>query len=398
MDMRYNFDVKTDRRGTNSLKWDVPERELPMWVADMDFETAPEIKDAIIKRAEHGIFGYTIIPDGWYHAYIQWWERRHGFRMKKEWLLFTTGVMPAIASAVRTLTKAGENVLVQTPVYNHFFDSVTNNGRNVVEAPLEYDGENYNIDFGELEQKLADPRTTMMILCNPQNPAGKIWDRDTLARIGELCHRHHVTVLSDEIHCDMTAPGCGYIPFASASDTCRAISVTCIAPTKTFNLAGLHTAAVVAADEALRHKMAGALNSDEAGEPNAFAVDAAIAAFTKGEPWLDELREYVWENKRLVNEFLTAHVPEIKAVPSKATYLIWLDCRRLAGDGREFGRYLREKTGLYLSEGSQYGKGGEGFMRMNVACPKSRVEEALERIQEAYAAGCMTGDADRQLK
>ncbi len=384
MGMKYKFDVETDRRGTNSLKWDVPERELPMWVADMDFETAPEIKEAIVKRAEHGIFGYTMIPDDWYYAYIRWWERRHDFRMEKEWLLFTTGVMPAISCAVRTLTGAGDNVLVQPPVYNHFFDSIVNNGRNVAEAPLKYDGENYYIDFGELEQKLSNPRTTMMILCNPQNPGGKIWDRETLAKIGELCHRHQVTVLSDEIHCDMTAPGFGYIPFASVSDTCRSISVTCIAPTKTFNLAGIHTAAGVAADETLRHKMRRALHTDEAAEPNAFAVEAAIAAFTKGGPWLDELRKYVWENKRLVSEFLTAYVPEIKAVPSKATYLIWLDCGCLAGKDREFSRYLREKTGLYLSKGSQYGKGGENFMRMNVACPKSRVEDALERIRKAY--------------
>ncbi|MDE7333811.1 MAG: pyridoxal phosphate-dependent aminotransferase [Lachnospiraceae bacterium] len=384
--MRYNFDVRTDRRGTNSLKWDVTEGELPMWVADMDFQTAPEIKEAILKRAEHGIFGYTVIPDEWYHAYIQWWEKRHDFRMEKEWMIFTTGVMPAVSSAVRKLTGVGENVLIQTPVYNMFFQVIANNGRNVVEAPLKYDGENYHIDFGELEKKLSNPQTTMMILCNPHNPVGKIWDRETLAEIGELCCRHHVTVLSDEIHCDLTAPGWGYIPFASVSDTCRDISVTCIAPTKTFNLAGIHTAAVVAADEVLRHKMRQTLNTDEASEPNAFAVDAAVAAFTRGEPWLDELREYIWENKRMVSEFLAAHVSEIKAVPSKATYLIWLDCGCLVGTGREIGRYLREKTGLYLSGGSQYGKCGEDFLRMNVACPRSQVEEALGRMQEGIAA------------
>ena len=297
--MIYDFDLKTDRIGTNSLKWNVPDGELPMWVADMDFLTAPEVREAVLQRAEHGIFGYTIIPEEWYAAYIHWWEKRHQFKLEKDWLIFATGVVPAISSAVRKLTTAGENVLIQTPVYNIFFNSIVNNGRNVVEAPLIYDGRNYAIDWTELERKLADPQTTLMILCNPHNPVGKIWDRETLTKIGEFCSRHHVTVISDEIHCDVTAPARSYIPFASVSETCRKISVTCIAPTKAFNLAGIQTAAVVVPDENLRHKMWRALNTDEVAEPNAFAVDAAVAAFTKGGPWLDALREYIAGNKQL---------------------------------------------------------------------------------------------------
>ncbi len=384
--MVYDFDRITDRRGTGSLKWDVSERELPMWVADMDFQAAPAIRDAVLKRAEHGIFGYCVIPDAWYEAYIKWWESRHHFRMEKEWLLFTTGVIPAVSSAVRKLTTVGENVLVQTPVYHIFFHSIANNGRNVMDVPLQYDGENYGIDFAELEEKLSDPQTTMMILCNPHNPVGKIWDRETLARIGELCFRHHVTVLSDEIHCDLTAPGREYIPFASVSDTCRNISVTCIAPTKTFNVAGIQTAAVVAADTVLRHKMRQGLCTDEAAEPNIFAVNTAIAAYTEGAPWLDALREYVDGNKRLVSEFLQKNLPEIKAVPSEATYLMWLDCGSLSGSSEEISRFLREKTGLYLSEGGQYGRGGEKFLRMNVACPRSLVEDGLNRLREGICA------------
>lgn len=390
--MTYDFNTWIDRRGTNSLKWDVSERELPMWVADMDFQTAPEVREAVLKRAGHGIFGYTVIPEEWYDAYIQWWEKRHHFQIKKEWLIFTTGVVPAISSAVRKLTTAGENVLVQTPVYNIFFNSIVNNGRNVVEAPLEYDGADYHINFGELEQKLADPQTTMMILCNPHNPVGKIWDRKTLAVVGELCARHHVTVLSDEIHCDLTNPGCAYTPFASVSDTCRRISVTCIAPTKAFNLAGIQTAAVMAADAVLRHKMWRALNTDEVAEPNAFAVDAAIAAFTEGGPWLDALREYIAGNKRLASEFFQNGLPEIRPVFSEATYLIWLDCSRLEESGnvpfdsREFCQFLREKTGLYLSDGGQYGKGGGRFLQMNIACPRSLVQEGLNRLREGLTA------------
>lgn len=390
--MIYDFDKITDRRGTNSLKWEVSEGELPMWVADMDFPTAPEITEAVQKRAAHGIFGYTVLPDEWYDAYLGWWERRHHFRIEKEWLMFVTGIVPAISSAVRKLTTIGENILVQTPVYNIFFNSIVNNGRNIEEAPLCYDGENYTIDFRELERKLADPQTTMMILCNPHNPVGKIWDRETLERIGELCCRHHVIVLSDEIHCDLTAPGCEYIPFASVSKICRKISVTCIAPTKAFNLAGLQTAAVVAADETLRHKMQRALNTDEVAEPNVFAVDAAIAAFTKGEPWLCALREYIAGNKRLVSEFLKREIPEIKPVPSEATYLIWLDCGGLPElkngkkTGGELCRFIREKTGLYLSGGGQYGKSGENFLRMNIACPRSLAENGLNRLGEGIAA------------
>ncbi|MDE7286083.1 MAG: pyridoxal phosphate-dependent aminotransferase [Lachnospiraceae bacterium] len=383
--MTYDFDKIIDRRGTNSLKWDVLEGELPMWVADMDFQTAPEIRDAILKRAEHGIFGYSVIPQAWFDAYIKWWHRRHHFRMEKEWLLFVTGVIPAISSAVRKLTTVGENVLVQTPVYNQFFTSIVNNGRNVAEAPLRYDGQNYYIDFAELEQKLADPQTTLMILCNPHNPVGKIWDRETLARIGELCFKHHVTVISDEIHCDLTAPDCEYIPFASVSERCRRISVTCITPTKTFNIAGIQTAAIVAADEVLRHKMWRAINTDDVAEPNAFAVDAAIAAFNEGEAWLDALRDYIAGNKRIVSAFLKEKLPEIKPVAAEATYLIWLDLSSLPGSGKEIGRFLRKKTGLYLTDGGLYGTGGESFLRMNLACPRSMVEDGMRRMQEGIA-------------
>lgn len=384
--MTYEFDKIVDRRGTNSLKWDVSEGELPMWVADMDFQVAPEIKAAILKRAEHGVFGYSIIPKEWYDAYIKWWDRRHHFRMEKDWLLFVTGVIPAISSAVRRLTAVGENVLVQTPVYNQFFTSIVNNGRNVAEAPLRYDKQNYYIDFKELEQKLADPDTTLMLLCNPHNPVGKIWDKETLAKIGELCFKHHVKVLSDEIHCDLTAPKREYVPFASASELCRNISVTCITPTKTFNLAGIQTAAIAIPDEVLRHKMQREIMIDDVAEPNAFAVDAAIAAFNEGEAWLDALRDYVDGNKRLVSTFLKENLPDIKIVHAEATYLVWLNLSALQGSGKEIGGFLREKTGLYLTDGGLYGRGGENFLRMNLACPRSVVEDGLRRMREGIAA------------
>ena len=384
--MKYDFDTVINRRDTNSLKWDVAENELPMWVADMDFQTAPEIQEAISSRAAHGIFGYSILPDEWNQAYIGWWQRRHGFTIDKDWLIFCTGVVPAISSVVRKITTPAEKVLIQTPVYNIFFNSVLNNGRQVLESSLKYENGRYDIDFDDLEEKLADPQTSLMILCNPHNPVGKIWDRETLAKIGELCKKHNVVVLSDEIHCDLTDPDKEYIPFASVSEACRENSVTCIAPTKAFNIAGLQTAAVMIPNPALRHKVWRALNTDEVAEPNAFAVDATIAAFTKGGDWIDELRQYIFENKKRVAEFVKAEIPQIKVVPSEATYLLWLDCSGLAGSATELAEYIRKQTGLYLSEGSQYGSGGEGFLRLNIACQRSTLEDGLKRLQAGITA------------
>ena len=379
--MRYNFDELTDRQNTHSLKWDVKENELPMWVADMDFKTAPQITEAIIKRAEHGVFGYNIVPDEWYDAYINWWRTRHGFKIEKEWLIFCTGVVPAISSVVRKLTTPAENVLILTPVYNIFFNSIINNGRNVLECPLKYDGEMYGIDFEDLENKLSNPQTTMMIFCNPHNPVGKIWDRETLKKVGSLCRKHNVIVVSDEIHCDLTETGKGYIPFASVSEECRNNSITCVAPTKSFNLAGLQTAAVIIPDEYLRNKVNRGLNTDEAAEPNSFAVWAAVAAYDRGAEWLDELRKYIDENRRIVSEFIQNKIPKIKLVKSEATYLLWIDCGEIGLKSDVIARFIREKTGLYVSDGVQYGKGGEQFLRLNIACPKERLLDGLERLK-----------------
>lgn len=382
----YHFDQMVDRRGTGSMKWDVAENELPMWVADMDFPTAPPVREAIEKRAAHGIFGYTDFGETWYQAYMDWWEKRHHFAVKKEWLTFCTGVVPAISSTVRKLTTPGENVLIQTPVYNIFFNSIVNNGRNVIECPLAYDGENYEMDFVALEEKLADPQTSLMILCNPHNPVGRIWDKETLEKVGELCAKYHVTVLSDEIHCDLTRPGTEYIPFASVSETCKNISVTCIAPTKAFNIAGIQTAAVLVPNEALHHKVWRALNTDEVAEPNAFAVDAAIAAFTKGEEWLDELRAYLFENRSYMESFIQKHISQLKPVAADATYLMWVDCSNVKGTAKELAETIRKTTGLYVSEGAQYGMTGEHFLRINLACQKERIEDGCQRLKQGVEA------------
>ncbi|MDO4337777.1 MAG: MalY/PatB family protein [Eubacteriales bacterium] len=383
--MQSIFDEKIERRNTGSMKWDVADGELPMWVADMDFKTAPEVTDAILKRARQGVFGYTLITDEWYQAYINWWKHRHDFRIEKEWLIFCTGVVPAISSIVRKMTTVGENVVVMTPAYNIFFNSILNNGRNVLESRLRYKEGVYQIDFEDLEEKLAEPQTSMLILCNPHNPIGKIWNRETLERIGMLCKKYHVLVLSDEIHCDITKPGSGYIPFASVSEECRENSITCIAPTKAFNLAGIQTAAVVIPDKTLRHKVNRGLNTDEVAEPNVFAAIAPAAAFGYGSKWLDELREYLWENRRFAERFITENIPEVSAVKGEATYLLWLDCRKVIGDSTELCRFIRKDSGLYLSDGREY-RNGDGFLRMNLACPKERVQDGLERLKKSISA------------
>lgn len=383
--MDFQFDESVDRRNTGSMKWDVAKGELPMWVADMDFRTAPGIIEKITGRAKQGVFGYTVVTDEWYQAYQTWWKKRHDFEIRKEWLVFCTGVVPAISSIVRKVTTVGENVVVLTPVYNIFFNSILNNGRNVLESRLKYDGSRYRIDLDDLEEKLSDPQTTLFILCNPHNPVGKIWERETLERIGDLCSKHHVLVLSDEIHCDITEPGWEYTPFASVSENCRTNSITCVAPTKAFNLAGLQTAAVIVPDDHLRHKVSRGLNTDEVAEPNVFAAIAPIAAFTCGGEWLDSLRDYLWENRAFAEEYIKKEIKGISPVSARATYLLWLDCRNMIGSSTQFCHFIRSHSGLYLSDGNEY-RNGEGFLRMNLACPRQQVEDGMKRLKESVAA------------
>lgn len=373
-----------DRRNSGSMKWDVEKNELPMWVADMDFETAPEIIEAFTWRIDHGIFGYTLIEEEWYQAYQEWWSERHDFEIQKEWLIFCTGVVPAISSIVRKLTTVGENVVVLTPVYNIFFNSILNNGRHALESKLIYKEGVYEINWEDLEEKLSNSQTTMLLLCNPHNPIGKIWDRHTLEKIGELCDKYHVLVVADEIHCDITQTGKEYIPFASVSEKCRDNSITCVAPTKAFNLAGIQTAAVIVPNEWIRNKVNRGLNTDEVAEPNILAAIAPIAAFEKGGSWLDELRVYLWNNRKYAEEYIVNEIPDISAVHAEATYLLWIDCRKIAGDSSELCRFLRKKTGLYVSDGREY-RNGDGFLRMNLACPLERVMDGLVRLKRGIS-------------
>ena len=381
--MHIDFDEIVDRRGTYSSKWDVKDGELPLSTADMDFKAAPEIIAALEKRVAHGIFGYTDVADEWYDVIIDYYDRRHGLKFSKDDLLFATGVIPTISSVIRKLTTPAEKVLVMTPVYNIFFNSIINNGRFPLESELIVKDGQYTIDFDDLEAKLKDPQCTMMILCDPHNPVGRIWHEDELVRIGELCFKNHVTVISDEIHGDLTDPGKRYVPFASVSELNKRISITCIAASKAYNLAGLQSSAIVVYDERLRNKVRRAINTDEVAEPNAFAMVATIAAFKESEYWLDELRDYYFANKEFIKEYIAKNIPALKILDSEATYLLWIDHSALKIDSTALSRHIRETSGLILSDGSIYHGDGLDHLRMNTAYPRSVIKDALERLKKS---------------
>ena len=381
------FDLLPDRRDTGSVKWDVKENELPMWVADMDYKAAPAIIKALKSRVDSGFFGYFDLPDEWYEAYISFLKERHGIAVPKKALVFVTGIVPAISSAVRKLTTPGENVVIMTPVYNIFFNSILNNGRNVIEVPLLHNGSDWDVDWKAFEKAVKDRQTTLFILCDPHNPTGRIWTKDELNKIGELCKKHNVKVVSDEIHCDVITPGKEYVPFASVSDVCREISVSCVSPTKAFNIAGIQTAAVYSFNEDLRHKMWRQINTDECGEPNAFAVNAAVAALRDSRGWLEEMNGYVYQNKLFAKEFIENNVPRIKYDVADATYLAWMDISEVEKNSERFCKKLRKETGLFITPGSVYGKGGEGFVRVNLATSRANVEDGLCRLGKFVCRG-----------
>lgn len=383
--MKYNFDELVPRRGSNSYKWDSAGSEdvLPMWVADMDFRTAPAVVEALRKRVEHGIFGYVKVPTAYYDAIGDWFKRRHSWRVEKDWILFTTGVVPALSAIIKALTHPGDKVLVQTPVYNCFFSSIRNDECEMVANPLIYRNGAYSIDFDDLEKKAADPRVKLLLLCNPHNPAGKVWTRQELTRIGEICLRNDVFVVADEIHCELVYPGHQYIPFASISEDFLHSSVTCTSPSKAFNLAGLQVANIFAPNPAVRKKIDKALNVNEVCEINPFAVEALIAAYNEGEEWLEELRQYLLGNYNYLKRFFEEQLPQFPVLALEGTYLVWVDCSVLKQSSEEIVKMLLEKDKLWVNEGSMYGEAGDGFIRINIACPRQLLIEGLNRIARA---------------
>lgn len=384
--MKYDFDKQISRRGTDSYKWDSPKSEdvLPMWVADMDFHTTPAIVDALRRRVEHGIFGYTRVPDSYYKAVTGWFARRHGWAIDREWIIYTSGVVPAVSAIIKALTVPGDKVLVQTPVYNCFFSSIRNNGCETVTSPLVYIGNTFVVDYNDLERKAADPKVRVMLLCNPHNPTGRVWKREELVRIGEICIRHGVTVVSDEIHCELVFPGHCYTPFASVSDEFLQHSVTCISPSKAFNIAGLQIANIVCADACRRAKIDRAINVNEVCDVNPFGVIATQSAYNEGEEWLNQLIGYLHANYLYMQEFCREHLPDFPLTVLEGTYLVWMDCRTLGIRSEDIERQLVDKAGLWLNAGTMYGAEGEGFMRWNIACPRATLMKGLKRFTSFY--------------
>ena len=383
--MKYNFDEIIPRRGTNSYKWDSAGDAdvLPMWVADMDFRTAPPVVEALRKRVEHGIFGYVRVPDAYYAAVTNWFARRHDWQIEKEWIIYTTGVVPALSAVIKALTAPGDKVMVQTPVYNCFFSSIRNNGCGMIANPLIYRNGTYQIDFADLEQKAADPSVKVLLLCNPHNPAGRVWTKQELTRIGDICIRNNVWVVADEIHCELVFPGHTYIPFASISQEFLMHSVTCTSPSKAFNLAGLQIANIISADTDIRTKIDKAININEVCDVNPFGVEALMAAYNDGEEWLEELKQYLFANYNYLRVYFEEYLPEVPVATLEGTYLVWADCSVLNQSSDETVKTLLEKEKLWVNEGSLYGEAGEGFIRINIACPRQQLIEGLNRLRRA---------------
>lgn len=379
--MKYDFDKTIDRRATNSYKWDsAPEGVLPMWVADMDFRTAPAIIDALQKRVAHGIFGYTRVPDAYYDAVTSWFSRRHGWDIDREWIIYTSGVVPAVSAVIKALTVPGDKVIVQTPVYNCFFSSIRNNGCEIVSNPLRRTADTYEMDFDALERCAADPRAKVMLLCNPHNPAGRVWTPDELTRLGNICLRNGVTVVSDEIHCELVYQGFKYTHFASLSDAFLHRSVTCVSPSKAFNIAGLQIANIVAFDNDLRSRIDKAININEVCDVNPFGVAATIAAYNEGEEWLNQLVDYLHGNYEAMAEFCRRELPEFPITRLEGTYLVWMDCSSLGMPSDVLEHALLDDASLWLNAGTMYGAEGEGYMRWNIACPRSVMLDGLNRF------------------
>ena len=399
----YNFDEEIQRHGTGSVKWEYmwqgPElvfgdwshpkhgdqRTLPLWVADMDFRCPQVVIDAIKERADHGIFGYTIPNDSYFEAFIDWSKTHYEWEIKQEWIKIVSGVVPALNMLVKMLTEPGQNVLMQGPVYYHFMNSSENNGRNPISSTLLYDKESgrYTMDFADLAKKAADPNTTMAILCSPHNPVSRVWTADELRQFGDICIANNVTIISDEIHSDLIFDGHTFIPFASLSEEFAQHSITCMAPSKTFNMAGLKTSNVVIPNDDLREQFADS-RSRKAGlfaGGSTFGVTATEAAYRGGRPWLNAVMSYVQENYAFMCDYIAQNMPDIKVVPAEGTYLIWLDCSGLGMTSADRKKLILEDAKVYLDDGPMFGPAGDDFERFNIACPRHILAESLERIK-----------------
>lgn len=380
------FEEVVDRKRTNSLKWSAGEEVLPMWIADMDFKTAPVIMDALQQRMKQGIFGYTATPAAFYEAITGWWRKRHGFEVQKAWIGAASGVLPALAATMRALFTEGDKIIIQPPVYNHFYETIAASGYQLVENNLLLSGEGYRIDFEDLAEKAADPAVKLLLLCNPHNPVGRVWTREELQRIGDICLQHQVRVLSDEIHSDLVYGENKHVPFASLGTAYSRNAVTYCSPSKTFNLAGLQVGYFFTENKVLKDAVTAVLNKQEMLFVNVFAIEALIAAYTMGEEWLEALKAYVYSNYEYLCEFSRTHFPLYRPSLLQATYLVWLDCSASGISSKELADKLLKQAGLWVSPGFQYGAAGEYFIRINIACPRALLTEGLLRLAKVLEA------------
>ncbi|MBM7648498.1 cystathionine beta-lyase [Bacillus ectoiniformans] len=387
--MDNHLDRVINRVGTGAVKWDNVkdvfgvEDALPMWVADMDFAAPEAVRKALIEQAEHGVYGYTGIPASTKEAIQAWMKKRHGYDIDTKWLLFNHGVVPSLGTAIQAFTKKGDGVVVQSPVYTPFFEMVERNERTVINNQLILRDNHYYIDFEDLDEKLSPDHVKLFLLCSPHNPGGRVWTKEELTKMAELCLKHNVIIMSDDIHSDLTAAPHIHTPIAAIKEEFADITVTSIAPSKTFNLAGLQASAMIVANEKLRVKLSKVLAQHGFFTLNMMGTAAMEAAYREGEAWLDETIQYIRSNCRLVEDFISEEIPELTVMNPQGSYLVWIDCRKLGLSDEELMKKILHEGKLALGQGSKYRAGGEGFMRMNVACPRSIVEDGLNRLKKA---------------
>jgi len=389
--MKWNFDEAVSREGTNCVKYDLRKEVfgtselIPMWVADMDFRTPDFIISAIRKRLSHEILGYSFRPSEYYSSISSWLLKRHNWDVPQEWICFCPGIVPALNLCTLAFTRPGESIVVQPPVYFPFFSAVENHGRNLIYNQLTEAGDRWKMDFDSLEKSVT-PETKMIIISNPHNPVGMTWSSEELMQLADICLKHEIILLSDEIHSDLILPGYHHTPMANLSDKIAEITVTCIAPSKTFNLAGLSTSSVIISNPVLRKYFNSKTDHLHIGNGNIFGTVASIAAYSEGSEWISELMIYINQNAEYVINYCSTLIPEILPVRPEATYMIWLDCRKLGMTGKELQEFFVEKAKVGMNEGSSFGPGGEGFMRMNIGTTKMNVMKAMEQIEKAVAS------------
>ena len=383
--MKYDFDTILDRQYTNSEKWDVKPGELPMTTADMDFKTAPEIMQAMKDKINAGAFGYEYPSQEYFDAVAHWYKIEHNAEAQTSWMRFATGVIPSITASVNHLSNTGDNVLLMEPVYNTFYNSILNSGRHALASQLKYDRSTYtySVDWDDLEEKMSNPLTTLMILCNPHNPTGYVWSRDELMRIIKLAQKHGVIVISDEIHGDLVLKGPDYTPTFSLPEEYRQNLVTLVSTSKTFNVAALHAATGIVANPILREHFTRAINKYEVAEPNLLAIPGTIAAYTQGADWLHQLKKYLLDNREYLEQFISDNLPQLHVVPGTATYLVWIDVSEVTKDSNALAQKIRQETGLIINPGTYYHGNGNEFIRINIAYPLAQIKDGLTRLAKA---------------